>query len=45
MGFFITQTVLKCFFYTVKLKLEIAVLSRLASFVQAHYQLECPGLS
>jgi hypothetical protein len=43
--FFITQTVLKCFFYTVKLKLEIAVLSRLASFVQSHYQLECSGLS
>jgi hypothetical protein len=44
-GLFITQTVLKCFFYTVKLKLEIAVLSRLASFVQSHYQLECSGLS
>ena len=44
-GFFITQTVLKCFFYTVKLKLELAVLSRLASFVQSHYQLECSRLS
>lgn len=44
-GYYITQTVLKCLFYTVKLKLEIAVLSRLASFVQAHYQLECSGLS
>ncbi|KAJ5689129.1 hypothetical protein N7462_003521 [Penicillium macrosclerotiorum] len=38
MGLFITQTVLKCFFYTVKLKLEIAVLSRLTSFTRAHYQ-------
>jgi hypothetical protein len=44
-GYFITQTVLKCFFYTVKLKLEIAVLSRLVSFVQAHYQVECSALS
>ncbi|KAJ5176964.1 uncharacterized protein N7482_002841 [Penicillium canariense] len=42
---FITQTVCKCFFYTVKLKLEIAVLSRLTSFVQSHHQLECSGLS
>lgn len=32
MGLFIIQTVLKCFFYTVKLKLEIAVLSRLKIF-------------
>ena len=44
-GHFIAQTVLKCFFYTVKLKLEIAVLSRLASFVQSQFQLERSGLS
>ncbi|CAG7927980.1 unnamed protein product [Penicillium olsonii] len=31
-GLFIIQTVLKTFFYTIKLKLEIAVLSRLVSF-------------
>ncbi|KAJ5716327.1 hypothetical protein N7493_008238 [Penicillium malachiteum] len=45
MGFFITQTVLKCFFYTVKLKLEIAVLSRLASFVKSHPDQDSSGLS
>jgi hypothetical protein len=33
-GLFIIQTVLKTFFYTVKLKLEIAVLSRLVSYVK-----------
>ncbi|KAJ6110072.1 hypothetical protein N7486_002307 [Penicillium sp. IBT 16267x] len=35
-GLFITQTVLKCFFYTVKLKLEIAVLTRFASFMKSN---------
>jgi hypothetical protein len=39
-GHFITQTVLKCFFYTVKLKLELAVLSRLVSFVGSRPQVE-----
>ncbi|PYI04740.1 integral membrane protein [Aspergillus sclerotiicarbonarius CBS 121057] len=38
MDLFIIQTVLKTFFYTVKLKLEFAVLSRLVSFV--HYDPE-----
>ncbi|KAJ5287189.1 hypothetical protein N7478_002875 [Penicillium angulare] len=45
MGLFITQTVLKCFFYTVKLKLEIAVLSRLASFVKSQSDQGSSGLS
>lgn len=44
MGLFITQTVLKCFFYTVKLKLEIAVLSRLSSFARTAYEGESSGL-
>lgn len=44
-GLYITQTVLKCFFYAVQLKLEMAVLSRLASFVQSHHQLEYSGTS
>jgi hypothetical protein len=44
-GYFITQTVLKCFFYTISLKLEIAVLTRLTSFVRAYYPGECSGLS
>ncbi|KAI9930627.1 hypothetical protein ASPWEDRAFT_59179 [Aspergillus wentii DTO 134E9] len=35
---FILQTVLKTFFYTVKLKLEFAVLSRLVSFVHYDYE-------
>ncbi|KAJ5908427.1 hypothetical protein N7495_001109 [Penicillium taxi] len=37
-GLFIIQTSLKCFFYVIKLKLEMAVLSRLASVVQIHVQ-------
>jgi hypothetical protein len=45
LGLFITQTVLKCFFYTVKLKLEIAVLSRLSSFVRTAYEGGSSGLS
>ena len=44
-GLYITQTVLKCFFYTVKLKLELAVLSRLASVVQLHRQQESSTLN
>lgn len=44
-GQFITQTVTKCFFYTVKLKLEIAVLSRLASFVKSNSDQASSGLS
>jgi hypothetical protein len=44
-GQFITQTVLKCFFYTVKLKLELAVLSRLASFVRSHVEQASSGFS
>jgi hypothetical protein len=43
LGLFITQTVLKCCFYTVKLKLEIAVLSRLGSFVRTAYEGEALG--
>ncbi|KAJ5191697.1 uncharacterized protein N7498_010682 [Penicillium cinerascens] len=42
---YIPQTVLKCFFYTVKLKLEIAVLSRLSSFARSHYEGQSSGLS
>ncbi|KAJ5665095.1 uncharacterized protein N7477_007543 [Penicillium maclennaniae] len=42
---FILQTVLKSFFYTVKLKLEIAVLSRLSSFAQAQDQGGGSGVS
>lgn len=45
LGLFITQTALKCFFYTVKLKLEIAVLSRLALIVQSHALSRSSGLS
>lgn len=45
LGFFITQTMLKCFFYTIKLKLEIAVLSRLASFVRSHLEQSSSNLS
>ncbi|KAJ5749223.1 uncharacterized protein N7511_010919 [Penicillium nucicola] len=45
LGLFIIQTVLKTFFYTIKLKLEIAVLSRLVSFVQADFQPESSGFS
>ncbi|KAJ5921228.1 hypothetical protein N7466_009554 [Penicillium verhagenii] len=44
-GQFIAQTVTKCFFYTVKLKLEIAVLSRLASFVKSNSDQGSSGLS
>lgn len=44
-GLFISQTVLKCFFYAVKLKLEIAVLSRLATFVRSHFEQESSSLS
>lgn len=44
-GQFIAQTVAKCFFYTVKLKLEIAVLSRLASFVKSNSGQGSSGLS
>ncbi|KAJ5628670.1 hypothetical protein N7490_010898 [Penicillium lividum] len=44
-GLYITQTVAKCFFYTVKLKLEIAVLSRLASFVKSNSDQGSSGLS
>jgi hypothetical protein len=44
-GLFIIQTVLKTFFYTVKLKLEIAVLSRLVSFVQGDFSLDSSALS
>jgi hypothetical protein len=43
LGLFIIQTVLKTFFYTVKLKLEIAVLSRLVSFVQYDFQQDSSG--
>lgn len=42
---FIAQTVLKVFFYTVKLKLEIAVLSRLGAFARSQYQDQSSGLS
>ncbi|KAJ5134624.1 hypothetical protein N7448_000356 [Penicillium atrosanguineum] len=45
LSLFILQTVLKVFFYTVKLKLEIAVLSRLSAFARSHYQDESSGLS
>ena len=45
LGKFITQTVLKCFFYTVKLKLEIAVLSRLTSFVRTHLERDPSGMN
>lgn len=45
LSLFILQTVLKSFFYTVKLKLEIAVLSRLSSFAQSQYQGESSGVS
>ncbi|KAJ5861727.1 uncharacterized protein N7529_009037 [Penicillium soppii] len=44
-GLFIIQTVLKTFFYTVKLKLEIAVLSRLVTFVQYDISQDSSGLS
>ncbi|KAJ5293730.1 hypothetical protein N7508_008551 [Penicillium antarcticum] len=45
LGLFIIQTVLKTFFYTVKLKLEIAVLSRLVSFVQYDFHQDSSGFS
>jgi len=44
-GLFIIQTVLKPFFYTVKLKLEIAVLSRLVSVVQYDSSHDSSGFS
>lgn len=44
-GLFIIQTVLKTFFYTIKLKLEIAVLSRLVSFVQYDPTQDSSGMS
>jgi hypothetical protein len=44
-GLFIIQTVMKTFFYTVKLKLEIAVLSRLVSFVQYDFSQSSSGMS
>lgn len=44
-GLFIIQTVLKTFFYTVKLKLEIAVLSRLVSFVQGDSSQDSSSMS
>lgn len=38
MNEFIIQTVLKTFLYTVKLKFEFVVLSRLVSFVSAQHE-------
>ncbi|PWY67938.1 hypothetical protein BO70DRAFT_417668 [Aspergillus heteromorphus CBS 117.55] len=42
---FILQTVLKTFFYTVKLKIEFAVLSRLVSFVHYDYEQDSSAFS